>query len=126
MRSLRYIPLWLLIGYTLVVAVVTGSLIPPPSDVVAVNDKLLHLLSYLVLALWFGFVYRRERFARIGLWLVALGVAIECLQAGTGYRSFEVADMLADAAGAGTGLLLAATPLGGTLLWTERRLPSRG
>lgn len=126
MRALRYPHLWLFIGYTLVAMVLAGSLAPLPQDGVQVNDKLLHLLSYLILALWFGFIYPRERFTRVGLGLIGLGVLIEFLQYGTGYRSFEIADMLVDAAGTAAGLAVAATPLGGMLLWMERRLPRRG
>lgn len=125
MRRLRYSTAWRLIGYALVAALVAASLVPPPADAVGINDKLLHLLSYLGLALWFGFVYRPGRFARVGLWLVALGVLIECLQLGTGYRRFEAADMMMDAVGVGLGLMLAATPLGGALLCAERWLPRR-
>jgi VanZ family protein len=126
MRALRLRQLWLLIGYLLVMAVVLGSLMPLPPDAGLPNDKLLHLLAYLGLALWFGAIYRRERFARVGLLLVALGVVIECLQSGTGYRSFDLADMGADALGTAAGLLLATSPLGGVLMLVERYLPSRG
>jgi VanZ family protein len=126
MRSLRLKPLWLLIGYLLVGAVVVVSLMPAPPGMHSLNDKLLHLLAYLGLALWFGAIYPRERFARLGLCLVTLGVVIECLQFSTGYRSFELADMLADTLGTLAGLLLAATPLGGMLLLIERSLPRRG
>ncbi len=126
MRPLRLKPLWLLIGYLLVAAVVIGSLMPAPQGMQLVSDKLLHLLAYLGLALWFGAIYRRERFARLGLSLVALGAVIECLQYATGYRSFELADLLADSLGTVAGLLLAATPLGSVFLRVEQHLPRRG
>jgi VanZ family protein len=126
MRTLRLTSLWLLIGYLLVAAVVVTSLMPLPDSADSYNDKLLHLLAYLGLALWFGAIYRRERFAGVGLLLVTLGVLIECLQLGTDHRSFELADMLVDLLGTFTGLLLAATPLGGMLLLVERYLPRRG
>ena len=125
MRALRYTTTWLSVGYTFVAAIVVLSLIPLPEGSTTISDKLQHLLVYLVLALWFGAIYRQERFARLGLGLIALGVLIECLQLGTGYRSFELADMLMDVLGTGAGLLLAATPAGGALLWVERWLPRR-
>lgn len=126
MRRLRLAYLWLPIGYAFVAAVVTASLLPMPEAAALPSDKLMHVLAYLGLALWFGAIYRRERFARLGLWLVALGLVIECLQFGTGYRSFELADLLADALGVAAGLLLAATPLGNVLSLLERQLPARG
>ena len=38
---------------------------------------------------------------------IALGIALEFVQRWTGYRSFEVADMAADAAGVAVGWLIA-------------------
>jgi VanZ family protein len=122
MRALRHGRFWLGIGYLLVAAVATAALIPPPPGDIMASDKLLHLAAYLLLALWFGAIYPRERFAGVGLWLAALGVLLECLQLATGYRSFDWADALANALGVACGLLLAATPAGGSLLWAERRL----
>ena len=126
MRTLRFGSIWILIGCLLVTVVVVASLVPVPQAMHSLDDKLLHLLTYLILALWFGAIYQRKWFARLGLGLVALGVLVECLQFGTGYRSFELTDMLADALGTVAGLFLAATPLGGALLLVERHLPRRG
>jgi hypothetical protein len=53
--------------------------------------------------------------------LITFGIVIEFLQLLTGYRSFEVLDMAADAAGVSLGLLLACTPMGYCLVWIERR-----
>lgn len=126
MRPLRLAALWKLIGWTLVAAVIVASLVPPPVDARLPNDKLMHLLTYALLALWFGAIYRRERFARIGLLLIVLGVLIEFAQGLTRTRSFEFADMVADGLGTLAGLLAAATPAGGILLLLEKQLPARG
>lgn len=125
MRALRYPSLWLALGYGLVAGLVIVSLMPITPGAVSLDDKLLHLLAYLALGLWFGAIYRREHFAGIGLWLLLLGFLIECLQYATHYRRFELADIGADAMGILAGLLLAATPLGGALLRAERCLPHR-
>ena len=49
---------------------------------------------------WFCVVYRapRTRLA-YAVGLIAMGIAIEYIQRWTGYRSFEVYDMVADALG---------------------------
>ena len=57
---------------------------------------------------WFCMVYRRPR-ARLGYaaGFIAMGIAIEYIQGWTGYRSFEVYDMVADAIGVILGWALA-------------------
>ena len=49
---------------------------------------------------WFCLVYRRPR-TRLAYAaaFIAMGIAIEFIQRWTGYRSFEVYDMVADALG---------------------------
>jgi VanZ family protein len=91
-------------------AIVWLSLTPsPPQLDVAGGDKLEHFLAYGVLMFWFGVLYRSVR-ARIGwaLFCVALGVALEFAQGATGYRSFELADMAANALGVLAGAAVAA------------------
>jgi len=60
---------------------------------------------------------RRARIA-YACGFIAMGIAIEFLQRMTGYRNFEVADMLADAVGVGLGWAAAAV--------LERLLRARG
>jgi VanZ family protein len=90
-------------------AIVWLSLTPAPPQVdIANGDKLGHFLAYAALMFWFGALYRSAR-ARIGwaLFCLALGVALEFAQRATGYRSFELADMAADALGVLAGALAA-------------------
>ncbi len=54
--------------------------------------------------------------------MVALGIALEYAQRATGYRSFEVADMVADALGVAIGWLAAPPRLPNVLSWAEKRL----
>jgi VanZ family protein len=53
--------------------------------------------------------------------MVALGIALEYAQRTTGYRSFDIADMVADAAGVAIGWLLAPPRLPNLLSWAEKR-----
>jgi VanZ family protein len=85
------------------------SLTPsPPKLDIQQGDKLGHLAAYGVLMFWFCQLYRSRR-ARVGyaLGFIAMGIAIEFIQRATGYRSFELWDMVADGAGVLIGWLLA-------------------
>ena len=57
---------------------------------------------------WFCVVYRQPR-TRLAyaIGFIAMGVAIEYVQGWTGYRNFEVNDMVADAIGVVLGWALA-------------------
>ncbi len=92
-------------GWAMVAAIVFGSVMhAPPSLGFEQGDKLEHLGSYGVVMFWFCQLYAARR-ARTGyaLGFVLLGVALEFVQGWLGYRDFEVADMLADAAGVALG-----------------------
>ena len=108
-RELGARRLWLFIGWALVLSVVYLSLAPVAIDTgVQQGDKLLHVSAYGPLMLWFANLY--ETLARrrmLAAALVAMGVALEFIQGWTGYRTFEVADMLADAVGVAAGWALA-------------------
>jgi VanZ family protein len=54
--------------------------------------------------------------------LIVMGVTMEFLQDMTGYRSFEYADMLANATGVGLGWVWAGTAVGGMGIALERRI----
>ena len=104
--------IWLALGWLWIVVVFYLCLMPhPPHPLTfAQADKLEHMLTYVWLMLWFcQLVLKRLRLA---LALVAMGVLIEVLQGMEGFRDFEVADMVADAAGVLVGWMLARTPLG--------------
>ncbi|HVQ62451.1 MAG TPA: VanZ family protein, partial [Burkholderiales bacterium] len=66
----------------------------------------------------------RARQLGIALAFAAMGVGIEFLQGLTDYRTFDVADMIANALGAGLGWSLAQTPLRNAVGWVERLLAS--
>ena len=77
---------------------------PPRVDFEA-SDKLGHLLAYGALMFWFAQLYRERIFHAAGF--IAMGAALELLQGWGGTRSFELLDMLANAAGVLLGWLAA-------------------
>jgi VanZ family protein len=120
--------IWKVIGWMLVILVVYLSLTPSPVEFpVEEGDRYEHALAYATLMFWFAHLHDGFR-ARVGLalGLIALGVGLEFVQRMTGYRSFQLADMLADAVGVGIGWLVAPPRLPHTLraiaaYWSEMR-----
>jgi VanZ family protein len=109
----------------MVVAVVVLSLIPVEVDLGENRDKLAHFLAYGSLSFWFGVLFRgRARQLGIAIAFAAMGVGLEFLQGLTDYRTFETADMIANAVGAALGWGLAQTPLRNVLEWVERLIGS--
>jgi len=117
----RHRRIWLLLGWGMIAAVVVLSLIPLDVDLAEHEDKLAHFIAYGSLAFWFGMLIDgRGRQLGVALTFAAMGVALEFLQGLTDYRTFEVADMIANAIGATVGWGLAQTPLRNGLGWAER------
>ena len=101
------------------------SLIPVEVDLAGGGDKVAHIRAYGSLSLWFGMILSGRGWQLgVALALAALGVVLEFLQGLTGYRSFEIADMVANTIGAMLGWGLAQTPLKNALVWIERRILS--
>ncbi|HEX2828763.1 MAG TPA: VanZ family protein [Burkholderiales bacterium] len=119
---MKFRPLWLVLGWCLVAAVVYLSV---SHTSVAPNvengDKIGHFVAYGTLSLWFVQLFRRppQRFGAC-LALVALGVALECVQAVLPYRSFDRMDMLANACGVVLGWIAAPPRLPNLLAMVER------
>jgi len=116
----RYRRIWLLLGWGMVFAVFVLSLIPLEVDLSEGRDKVAHFVSYGSMAFWFCLLFRgRARQIAIAVAFAAMGVGIEYLQRMTDYRTFDVADMVANGIGAALGFALAQTPLRNALAWTE-------
>jgi len=101
--------LWIALGWVLVTIIIFLSLTPEPPQIGIENgDKLGHLAAYGLVTLWFVQPYTalRQRIV-LAFGMMALGVAMEYAQRATGCRTFEVADMVADATGVAIGWLLA-------------------
>lgn len=100
--------LWKVIGWTLVVLVIFLSLTPAPIQLpVDHGDKFEHIFAYAVLMSWFASLYAKSaQRTKFAIGFIALGISLEFVQRWTGYRSFDVADMVADAIGVAAGWLL--------------------
>lgn len=122
-RRLRWARLWLAVGWAMVLFVCYMTLSKRPPQVLPpfqLQDKVLHLVGYGGMALWFGGVLRLGRGSvRAALLLTLMGILLECMQGLGGYRAYEEADMVANALGVLLGALAAWTPAGRFLLGFE-------
>lgn len=123
MVPLRYPWLWSAFGWLLAAGVCFGSLVPGDKlPVHVLQDKAVHFGSYLLLMIWFAGLYERRRQLAVALALVALGFALDALQSLVSSRSFELLDVLANAAGVAVGFVLASLLLAGWCQRVERLL----
>jgi len=123
MVSLRFPWLWLILGWTMVVAICVGSLMPADDmPQFRTDDKLLHAGSYFLLMIWFGGLYERRRHAVVAVVLGGLGLLLDILQGSTSTRSFEPMDIFANMGGIAVGLGLTLWILAGWCQRMERRL----
>ncbi len=126
--ALTYRKLWVAVGWAMVVLVLYLSLTPnPPAPLTFDNaDKVEHVMAYAGLSFWFFLLYPSAQGRLImAVALVGLGVGLEYVQGWTGYRTFDVLDMAADAVGVLTGWLLVCTPLGRLLAHIDNRIGTR-
>ena len=116
---------WLAGGWLLVGLIVYLSLTPHPPQPISFDhvDKLEHGFAYALLSLWFCQLYLSERSRMtVVVALIGLGVGIEFLQGWSGYRYFDVWDMVANSIGALLGFILMRTPLGRLFISLETAL----
>jgi VanZ family protein len=107
--SLQFRRLWQAVGVILIGCVIYQSLTPNPIAIPASQgDKYGHVLAYATLMFWFAQLHYGVR-ARLGwaIAFIAMGIALEFVQRLTDYRTFELADMAADAVGVFVGWILA-------------------
>jgi VanZ family protein len=120
--DLRFRKLWLFLGFAMVLAIVTLSLLPGKSlPSVPTGDKINHFIGYSLLMLWFSQLFPTRRLT-IAIACVALGATIEILQPIVSDRYFEGWDNVANAIGVSIGWLLMFTPLRHSILWIDRKL----
>ena len=125
LKPLRRPRFWLGLWWTAIVLGVVVSLVPPPPiDVPRGSDKLVHLLSYGVLAAGAVQLFaHRDALQRACLGLVLLGALLEVAQyALTSTRMLDPRDALANTIGVLLGLATVHTPLRDVLLRLEGRL----
>ena len=126
--DLRYRKLWLLIGYLLIALVVFLSLTSSPVEIDAdlpYQDKLFHVLAYFALTFWFVQIYHSSRH-QLGwaIFFLCLGMLLEYLQGFDPERYSEVGDMLANALGVITAVILSRTRFRFVLINFERHISS--
>jgi VanZ family protein len=124
MQSLRYRSWWIVGGLAMVLAIIVTSLLPSSSlPSVQVWDKFEHAVAYFVLAAWFGGIVRPDRYRRLALALLALGIAVEVSQQAMGLgRTADLRDVLANAIGIVLGLAIAVLGVSGWMRGVERML----
>ena len=105
---------WIACGVAFVVYVIYLSVTPDPIRAPTIDGfKTGHIVAYLWLMLWFSQVAKSFAWRlATALMLCAMGIALEYVQLGTGYRHFAYSDMVDDAIGVATGWLIALTPAG--------------
>jgi VanZ family protein len=122
-RPITLLRAWRAIGVGLILLVIWLSLTPSPIEIpVEQGDKIGHLAAYGTLMFWFAQLDARRR-TRLGyaVGFIALGIALEFAQGMTDYRVFEVADMIANAAGVLLGWIIA-PPRGPDVLGFMQRM----
>lgn len=132
MLSLRYARRWLIAGIGLLLLVLGLALVPEdwlwgndamPS--MLLSDKLMHGITFMVLALWFSGQYAPHSYWRLVLGLAAFGLLIEAIQRMVAYRTADGMDLLADLIGVGIGMAIALAGAGGWCLRFEKWLENR-
>jgi hypothetical protein len=85
------------------------------------GDKVSHVLAYCVLMSWFANLHGdiRKRWL-LAAGFVGMGIALEFAQRWTGFRTFEIADMMAGAIGVIAGWVAAPPRLPNYLAFAER------
>jgi hypothetical protein len=108
-HEFRHPALWITVAWSLVAVVVYLSLASLSISAPAAHaDKYGHVLAYGVVMFWFLQIYEctPSRLTFAGA-LIALGIGLEFAQSWTGYRTFDYADMVANAIGITIGWLAA-------------------
>lgn len=128
MLPLRYAPQWRIASIVLLLAVLFSTLAPAVwlwSDKVQLVswlkhfDKWAHVVTFILLTVWFTGQYRPRAYWRIAVGLTAFGMLIEVCQRLVGYRSAEWIDLAADVVGILLGLAIAMAGFGGWSLRIE-------
>lgn len=123
LRPLPHLRLWRWLGRLALIVTVVVCLVPMPKSPIPIegSDKLEHALGWLLITLWYAQLTAdvRALLARAAGFL-ALGAAIELAQSLTTWRSADPWDLLANAAGVATGVLLGLSPARGILARLDR------
>lgn len=127
-QPLRLFRFWWLVGAAMWAFIIYASLTTHPIGLPGrFSDKVLHFSGYFGVTAWYAQLYLRSTVRKRQLFgFVVVGVLLEFAQLLVNERSFEWADMLANASGVVVAGLLMRSRLERLLLATERCLfPSR-
>ena len=124
MLPLEYPGRWRTVGVLLPLIVMSLALAPaiwPRPDDIRLDwvecDKLIHGITFALLALWYTGQYARSAYWRVALGLSVYGLLIEWLQSMLSYRTAEAGDLVADVIGIAIGIVIALFATGG---WSQR------
>ena len=124
MLPLEYPGRWRTVGVLLPLIVMGLALAPafwPRPDDLRLDwiewDKLIHGITFALLALWYTGQYARSAYWRVALGLSVYGLLIEWLQSMLSYRTAEAGDLVADVIGIAIGIVIALLATGG---WSQR------
>ena len=126
-HRLRFKLSWQIIGLALVAFVIQASLTSNPVKVdVIYFDKYAHTAGYFVLMGWFVQIYQTRLSVNIlAVLFIFMGIGIEFVQGMTGYRYFDIYDMLANSLGVILAWLLSKTVFADLLYYFERHFLRR-
>jgi VanZ family protein len=128
--ELRWTTFWWICDWTITLAVVVGSLIPPrefPAPIAFFNDKFLHFIAYFLMTIWFAGSMNPRRYVWLVVGLCTLGAVVEWVQYLLGFgRDADWRDFVADALGVFIALALARVGFGNWMAWVERRFIGAG
>lgn len=121
-QPLRLFNLWWWLGIAMWLVIFYSSLTPHPVAMPGrFSDKIFHFGGYFIVTAWFAQLYLRTSIRQKHLVLFAMmGVLLEFAQLWLNARSFDWADMLANACGVFVAGLLMHSRLESLLLVSER------
>lgn len=123
----RWRTFWFLLGIGGLVAILWLAISPLPRIMPPVtwSDKVLHLVVFCGLMVWFAALFPRRHYLAVLIALLLYGLLMEFLQSMVPDRAAEFADVVADIAGLLLGWVLARTGLARWPHWFERLVPRR-
>jgi len=124
LKDLKYIKTWFTLGLLWVAIIIVVSLDSSPPDLSSIRfgDKIVHSLSYFFLMFWFLQIIKAQAEIFTVSMLIVIGAVIEILQGVSGYRTFDVYDMLANSLGVWLAWQLKSTSLVGLIAKFESRV----
>ena len=129
MRHLKYLNLWIGIGTVIIVSIWFVSLMPNPPkgpDTTLPMDKIVHFIMYFTVTLWHCQITKPDRHFHLFVIFLVMGALIEGIQQISGYRSFEMGDILANGIGTLTAFMLCKTKVSNLIMIFEERVLTSG